>query len=220
MARNHKRERPPDFEFLVKPIIILVALSIVLALITQIISGSPIERLDVGDGMLVVDLFDGSMGGYVVQCMSEAQVHKSTAINSAFLDATSILDSDKIAKFATIDCETRTNPNGGRSLSELHGLDMKVRPAPIFVVTKGGVVKQVKGKDLKSGNVLSKVIRGLLEVRAGKVESTKQFKEVSRLEENATQRKHYNAFLLTANLPLAASLLAGPLRSVSLTQLA
>jgi hypothetical protein len=173
------RTRPFPIHLFLKPAIAICVISVLYSLLSSILTGSPFDRLDVHDQMLVSDVFSGSLGGHVVLCLSEADVINSKPLNSAFVDAAGIVEAGgsdgkpPLAKFVTVDCNAVTT-RGGANIYGKYNLDPKAKPAVVAVVNKGGKVLQVKGKDLKSGYVLSKVVRGLLEVRASKVESTKQ----------------------------------------------
>jgi hypothetical protein len=171
------RSRPPPLHLLFKPALLICVVSVLYSLISSVLTGNPFDRLDVEDTMHISDVFSGSLGGHVVLCLSQDEVERSKPLNSAFIDAAGIIDDGKsetpLAKFVTVDCDAVTT-KGGKSIHSKYGLDSSAKPAVVAVVNKGGKVLQVKGKDLRSGYVLSKVVRGMLEVRAGKVESTKQ----------------------------------------------
>lgn len=78
-----------------------------------------------------------------------------------------------IASFALMDCE-HTLPSG-KKIYEKFKLDLKKRPT-IFVSGKVGPPKQIGEKHLKTGHMLVKVLKGMLEPHAAKIESNKDFK--------------------------------------------
>lgn len=72
-----------------------------------------------------------------------------------------------------MDC-AHTLPSG-KQIHEKFKLDLKKRPT-IFVSGKVGAPKQIPAKNLKTGHMLTKLLKGMLEPHAVKIESSKDFK--------------------------------------------
>ena len=78
-----------------------------------------------------------------------------------------------LASFSLMDC-AYTLPSG-KTIQDKFKLNPKKRPT-IFVSGKVGPPKQVPEKDLKTGHMLTKLLKGMLEPHAAKIESSKDFK--------------------------------------------
>lgn len=100
---------------------------------------------------------------------------KALPISSVFQDSMDDFQSNNnnLVSFSLMDC-THTLPSG-TAIHEKFKLNLKKRPT-IFVSGKVGPPKQIPDKHLKTGNMLTKVLKGMLEPHAAKIESTKDFK--------------------------------------------
>lgn len=113
----------------------------------------------------------GSGKSYAVLCQSE----ESTApISSVFQDAYND-GSANAAEFRVMDCDY-VLPASEKSVAERFGLNMKKRPT-IFLSGTVGAPKQIDEKYLKTGAMLVKFLRGKLEKRAAKIETTGDLKQ-------------------------------------------
>ena len=82
-------------------------------------------------------------------------------------------NNNMIAQFSLMDC-AHTLPSG-KTIQEKFKLNLKKRPT-IFVSGKVGPPKQVPEKHLKTGKMLTKLLKGMLEPHASKIESSKDLK--------------------------------------------
>mmetsp|Transcript_24460 Transcript_24460/g.51011 ORF Transcript_24460/g.51011 Transcript_24460/m.51011 type:complete len:365 (+) Transcript_24460:245-1339(+) len=183
MGKKTTREKPFPIDKLLYPSLLIAISAILYTLFKTILTNTPIERLDATDGLLISDTFTGTNGPYVILCLDEEQYQKGARLNSAFSDSESIIStlldpttSLPIAKFATVDCSA-VSTKAGSSISTRYGIDETVKPASVSIIGRSGTLTQVKPGHLKSGYTLSKVVRGLVEVRARKVDSTKGMRE-------------------------------------------
>lgn len=144
------------------------------------LSSYQIPRIDVTDELALREVFFGEGEGknHVILCHSLPvnDSKKALPISSVFQDAMDEITSGTttpIASFALMDCE-HTLPSG-KKIYEKFKLDLKKRPS-IFVSGKFGPPKQVGEKHLKTGHMLVKLLKGMLEPHAAKIESSKDFK--------------------------------------------
>jgi hypothetical protein len=101
---------------------------------------------------------------YAVLCLPEDQSH----ISSVFQDAAK--DNTSPAEFRLLDCNFIL-PNAQKSIADRFKLNLKQRPT-IFVSGHTGPPKQIPSKHLKTGNMLVKALKHMLEPRAAKIETT------------------------------------------------
>jgi len=73
-----------------------------------------------------------------------------------------------------LDCN-HVLPETGKSIAERFKIDSKIRPT-IFISGTISEPKQLAAKNLKTGNMLVKLLRGKLEVRAAKIETTQDLR--------------------------------------------
>jgi hypothetical protein len=177
-----KTEKPPPIDKLLKP-----AIGIVLAFVGYyFMKGIDIDisRVDVNDELALREVFFGEGAGknHAILCHTlppEGSSKKPLPVSSVFQDAMDELvsaagGSEKaIAQFALMDCE-HTLPSG-KTILEKFKLNPKKRPT-IFVSGKVGAPKQIPDKHLKTGHMLAKLLKGMLEPHAAKIENTKDFK--------------------------------------------
>eukprot|EP00591_Stephanopyxis_turris_P006849 CAMPEP_0195518538 /NCGR_PEP_ID=MMETSP0794_2-20130614/13101_1 /TAXON_ID=515487 /ORGANISM="Stephanopyxis turris, Strain CCMP 815" /LENGTH=447 /DNA_ID=CAMNT_0040647521 /DNA_START=26 /DNA_END=1369 /DNA_ORIENTATION=- len=175
MARVPKRktERAPAVDRLLKP-----AVGVVLAMMAYyMFQGlqSEIPQIDVDDELILREVFFGEGEGknYVVLCHAPPKdsASKSIPVSSVFQDARN--DGNVKAEFMLMDCN-HVLPSG-KSVVDRFGFDIKKRPT-VFVSGEVGPPKQIPLKHLKTGAMLVKVLRGLLEPHAAKIENTKVLK--------------------------------------------
>jgi len=91
-----------------------------------------------------------------------------------FQDAADEYASTNRADFVLMDCNYEL-PESGKTVAERFGIDLKKRPS-IFLSGKVGPPKQVPLKHLKTGHMLTKLLKGMLEPHAQKIENTKDLK--------------------------------------------
>lgn len=173
-----KTEKPPAIDKLLKP-----AIGIVLAFVGYYFMkgiDTDIPRIDVTDELALREVFFGEGAGnnHAVLCHTlpaEGSGKKPLPVSSVFQDAMDELVSanNPIASFSLMDC-TYTLPSG-KTIAEKFKLNLKKRPT-IFVSGKVGSPKQIPDKHLKTGHMLVKVLKGMLEPHAAKIESTKDLK--------------------------------------------
>eukprot|EP00586_Coscinodiscus_wailesii_P000859 CAMPEP_0172490078 /NCGR_PEP_ID=MMETSP1066-20121228/20437_1 /TAXON_ID=671091 /ORGANISM="Coscinodiscus wailesii, Strain CCMP2513" /LENGTH=422 /DNA_ID=CAMNT_0013258383 /DNA_START=95 /DNA_END=1363 /DNA_ORIENTATION=- len=170
---RRKTERAPAIDKLLKPAV-GVALAIFAYVFLQGFT-SEIPRVDVSDELLLREVFFGEGVGknYAVLCHTppEKAGDGTLPVSSVFQDARN--DGTAPASFYLLDCE-HVLPSG-KSVAERFELDLTKRPT-VFVSGKVGAPRQVPLKHLKTGGMLVKVLRGLLEPRATKLETTKALK--------------------------------------------
>ena len=133
-----------------------------------------LTRVNVEDELELRDVFfgEGSNSGqnYVVLCHSDE--NSKIPISSVFADASN--DNSVPAEFKLVDCEY-TLPSSGKTIAERFKLKLKERPT-IFISGAIGAPQQVPSKHLKTGKMLVKYLRGKLEVRAAKIETTQDLR--------------------------------------------
>ena len=131
------------------------------------------------DELLLREVFFGEGQGknYAVLCHTlPKENEKSLPISSVFQDAMDEITSgttSPIAEFVLMDCNYELP--SGQSIAKRFKLNTSKRPT-IFISGKIGEPKQVPEKHLKTGHMLAKVLRGMLEPHAAKIESTKDLK--------------------------------------------
>jgi hypothetical protein len=131
-----------------------------------------IPRVDVLDELALREVFFGEGGSgksYAVLCQAE---DSKTPISSVFQDAYN--DGSAPAEFRLLDCNY-VLPSSEKSIAERFKLDVKKRPT-IFISGTVHEPTQVSSKNLKTGKMLVKLLKGKLEVRAHKVETTQDLR--------------------------------------------
>jgi len=162
------KERPPEFDKLLKP-----AIAVALALMAfQFFKGinSEVIRINVEDEMELREVFfgEGEDKNYAVLCHPETAKYP---VSSVFLDASS--DSSAPAEFRLLDCDHVLSNE--KTVFERFKLDKKKRPT-IFVSGRVGPPKQVPPKFLKTGTMLGKALKNLLIPKAEKIETTQDLR--------------------------------------------
>jgi len=195
---NPGKERPPAIDKLLKPTAIAVVAIAAYRIFKGINTGLP--RIDHTDAAALRKLlygtgspgaaFPGSAstekkGNYVVLCHPEGS---SRPVSSVFSDASTDPNvfGSSVAEFAVLDCDLATAPPKAEgdnadpaapSVADIFKIDTTVRPT-VFVSGSDvdGHVKQVPTKHLRTGSMLVKAVRSLLEKSAVKVENSKDLK--------------------------------------------
>ena len=104
----------------------------------------------------------------------KADAQKQPPVSSVFLDAQYEYGSaSSNAEFVLMDCQHELP--SGNTVAERFKLDLKKRPT-IFISGKVGPPKQIPQKHLKTGAMLTKLLKGMLEPHAAKIENTKDLK--------------------------------------------
>jgi hypothetical protein len=111
----------------------------------------------------------GTGKSYVVLCQEETS---TLAISSVFTDAYN--DGSAPADFRLVDCNY-VLPSSEKSIAERFKLDTKIRPT-VFLSGTIGAPQQISPKYLKTGGMLVKYLRGKLEIRAAKIETTQDLR--------------------------------------------
>jgi hypothetical protein len=111
-------------------------------------------------------------------------------ISSVFQDSHD--DGSAPVDYVLMDCDYIL-PDSGKSIYDKFKLDKKKRPT-VFVSGKVGTPKQVPQKHLKTGSMLTKLLKQMLEPHAAKIEKTKELKE-------KCLNKEYCALLLKGGKP-------------------
>jgi len=136
-----------------------------------------IPRIDATDELLLREVFFGEGQGlnYVVLCNTPPSPTSTTHISSVFQDAADELTASTppLANFRLIDCETPLPSE--KTVTQRFKLDTEKRPT-IFFSGKVGPPKQIPTQHLKTGRMLVKLLRSVLEPHAVKIESTKDLK--------------------------------------------
>jgi len=131
-----------------------------------------IIRVNVEDDMEIREVFFGEGGtgkSYVVLCNDETS---TIPISSVFQDAFN--DGTSPAEFRLIDCNY-VLPASEKTIFDRFNLDPKVRPT-IFLSGSVGEPKQIPAKHLKTGAMLTKLLRSKLVPHAQKVETTQDLR--------------------------------------------
>lgn len=105
---------------------------------------------------------------YAVLCHAE---DSTVPISSVFADA--FKDGSAPAEFRMIDCNGMLA--SGKTVAERFKLDLKSRPT-IFLSGAIGEPQQLPQKHLKTGNMLVKMLKGKLEKRTVKIETTQELR--------------------------------------------
>lgn len=194
-----KTEKPPAIDKLLVP-----AIGVVIAFVGfYFMKGinTDIPRIDVTDELALREVFFGEGEGknHVVLCHTlppEDSGKKALPISSVFQDSMDDFQSNNnnIASFSLMDC-AHTLPSG-KTILEKFKLNAKKRPT-IFVSGKVGPPKQIPEKHLKTGHMLTKLLKGMLEPHAAKITSTKDLK-------SKCLNKNICALLLKGGSPPAA----------------
>ncbi|KAL3770805.1 hypothetical protein ACHAWU_006364 [Discostella pseudostelligera] len=136
-----------------------------------------IPRIDVNDALALREVFfgEGASGkDYAVLCHPEAKDGSvGLPVSSVFQDSND--DGSAPVEYVLMDCD-HILPDSGKSIYEKFKLDKKKRPT-VFVSGKVGPPKQVPEKHLKTGAMLTKLLKQMLEPHAAKIEKTKDLKE-------------------------------------------
>ena len=166
---------PPPLDKFLKP-----AAGVALAMLAYYFMkgmSNEIPRIDVNDQLALRDVFFGegiSGKDYAVLCHPEAKDGSvGLPVSSVFQDSHD--DGSAPATYALIDCD-HILPDSGKSIYEKFKLNKKKRPT-VFVSGKVGPPKQVPEKHLKTGAMLTKLLKQMLEPHAAKIEKTKELKE-------------------------------------------
>mmetsp|Transcript_27193 Transcript_27193/g.56639 ORF Transcript_27193/g.56639 Transcript_27193/m.56639 type:complete len:439 (-) Transcript_27193:323-1639(-) len=174
VPKKKKQSAPPVDKFL-KP-----AAGIAIAMLAYyFMQGmkNEIPRIDVKDELALREVFfgEGAMGkDYAVLCHPEAKDGSvGLPVSSVFQDSHD--DGSAPAEFVLMDCDY-VLPDSGKSISEKFKINKKKRPT-VFVSGKVGPPKQVPEKHLKTGAMLTKLLKQMLEPHAAKIEKTKELKE-------------------------------------------
>lgn len=136
-----------------------------------------IPRIDVTDQLALRDVFFGegpSGKDYAVLCHPEAKDGSvGLPVSSVFQDSHD--DGSAPAEYVLMDCD-HVLPESGKSIYDKFKINKKKRPT-VFVSGKVGPPKQVPEKHLKTGAMLTKLLKQMLEPHAAKIEKTKELKE-------------------------------------------
>jgi len=129
-----------------------------------------VSRINVEDELELREVFFGEGDGknYAVLCHPEDATYP---ISSVFSDASS--DGSAPAEFRVLDCNHVLSSE--KTVYERFKLKEKPRPT-IFVSGKVGEPKQVPAKHLKTGTMLVKALKNLLEPKAEKIETTQDLR--------------------------------------------
>jgi len=172
--KGKKTQKPPAVDKLLMPAI-GVAAAVLGYYFFQGVS-LEIPRIDPTDELALREVFFGEGRGknYAVLCntLPADESKKPLPISSVFSDAAE--DGSANADFVLLDCE-HVLPDSGKTVAERFGINLKKRPT-VFVSGKVGPPKQVPEKHLKTGNMLVKLLRQMLEPHAQKIENTKDLK--------------------------------------------
>ena len=173
-----KRQKPPALDQYKKPL-----LGIVLAMLAyQILKGimaKEIRRVDMtatANELEIREVFfgeDPSTGrtNYAVLCYPEGAIYP---ISSVFQDAAN--DGTAPAEFRIMDCDVpMPGSDEGKTVVGRFKLSKKTRPV-VFVSGAIGEPKQVPAKHLKTGAMLTKALKNLLEPKAIKIETTQELR--------------------------------------------
>jgi len=171
-----KREKPPALDQYKKPLV-----GIVLAMLAyQVMKGmmaKEILRVDMtatANELELREVFFGEETGsknYAVLCYPESALYP---VSSVFQDAAN--DGSAPAEFRVIDCDVpMPGSEEGKTVVGRFKLNKKTRPV-VFVSGAIGEPKQVPAKFLKTGAMLTKALKNLLEPKAEKIETTQDLR--------------------------------------------
>jgi hypothetical protein len=130
-----------------------------------------IPRVNVLDEAELREVFFGEGAGksYVVLCHKEdSKVPVSSVFEGAHKDRASP------AEFRLVDCD-HTLASSGKTIAERFKLDLKQRPT-MFLSGAVGPPQQIPAKHLKTSAMLGKLLRGKLEARTVKIETTQDLR--------------------------------------------
>lgn len=143
-----------------------------------------IPRFDVKDELVLRQIFFGegsSPKNYVVLCHSEPTDEKSASIpiSSVFGDAQAEagIGPSPLAEFGVMDC-TYVLPSSGKTIAQRFGLNLQKRPT-IFVsgpAIEESKPKQIPSKNMKTGHMLVKLLKQMVEPHAAKINNNKELK--------------------------------------------
>lgn len=131
-----------------------------------------INRVNVLDELELREVFFGEGGtgkSYAVLCHEE---DSTLPVSSVFQEA--FADGSSPAEFRLIDCN-HVLSSSEKSIAERFKLDLKTRPT-IFLSGTVHPPQQIPSKHLKTGAMLIKLLKGKLELRAAKVETTQDLR--------------------------------------------
>lgn len=171
-----KRDKPPALDQYTKPLI-GIALAMLAYQMFRGMVAKEIRRVDMtetANEMELREVFFGEETGntnYAVLCYPESAVFP---VSSVFQDAAN--DGGAPAQFRLMDCDAAIPGNKeGNSVVKRFGLNKKTRPV-VFVSGAVGQPKQVPAKYLKTGAMLTKALKNLLEPKAEKIETTQDLR--------------------------------------------
>lgn len=173
-----KREKPPALDQYKKPLI-GVALAMLAYQVLKGMMAKEILRVDMtatANELELREVFfgeDSSTGNtnYAVLCYPENALYP---ISSVFQDAAN--DGTAPAQFRVMDCDVpMPGSEEGKTVIGRFKLSKKTRPV-VFVSGAMGQPKQVPAKFLKTGTMLTKALKNLLEPKAEKIETTQDLR--------------------------------------------
>ncbi|VEU35162.1 unnamed protein product [Pseudo-nitzschia multistriata] len=173
-----KREKPPALDQYKMPLIAL-CLSMLGYHMFRGMMAKEIKRVDMTATANELELREVFFGedvntgstNYAVLCYPENAVFP---VSSVFQDAAN--DGSAPCQFRLMDCDAAMPfSEEGKSVVKRFGLNKKTRPV-VFVSGAVGQPKQVPAKYLKTGAMLTKALKNLLEPRAEKIETTQDLR--------------------------------------------
>lgn len=173
-----KRDKPPALDQYKKPLIV-VALAMLAYQLFKGMMAKEIVRVDMtatANELELREVFfgeDASTGNtnYAVLCYPESAMYP---ISSVFQDAAN--DGSAPAEFRIMDCDVpMPGSEEGKTVIGRFKLSKKTRPV-VFVSGAIGQPKQVPAKYLKTGAMLTKALKNLLEPKAEKIETTQDLR--------------------------------------------
>ena len=164
-VQKKKQQTAPQVDKLLKPMA-GVALAMLGYYFMKGMSNE-IPRIDVNDQLALRDVFFGEGAS------GKKDGPVGLPISSVFQDSSD--DGSAPVEYVLIDCD-HILPDSGKSIYEKFKLNKKKRPT-VFVSGKVGPPKQVPEKHLKTGSMLTKLLKQMLEPHAAKIEKTKELKE-------------------------------------------
>lgn len=165
--KGRQTEKPPAFDKLLKP-----AIGVGLALLAYQFYkglGRDILRVDVNNEFEIQELFYSDTKNYAVLCHEEGS---KIPISSVFED--SAHDGNALVDYRIMDCKTVLQESK-KTVAERFKLDLTKRPT-IFVSGVIGEPKQVPQKHLKTGSMLTKTLKNLLEAKSAKIDTTQDLR--------------------------------------------
>jgi len=173
-----KRDKPPALDQYKKPLIGITLAMLAYQLFRGMVA-KEILRVDMtatANELELREVFfgeDASTGNtnYAVLCYPESAVFP---ISSVFQDAAN--DGSAPAQFRVMDCDLpMPGSEEGKTVIGRFKLNKKTRPV-VFVSGAIGQPKQVPAKFLKTGAMLTKALKNLLEPKAEKIETTQDLR--------------------------------------------